>query len=462
MRKKVALETKIRDAALNLQKLQTVKRLSKQTSEQVDAGNRKVDIATKELSRLLERASDVDRKLMEHRAGVLSFSVRNLETKISPGNVNSETTDESTSISGSRITSQAWSSPTSSITSMSTRAKFDGAHLFAGHADSIIPGPSSRKVANPAQIAALEEKLKAAEEAVEEAEAKSAEFEKQIKMLQLEKSDVEATLNLDLETADETISKLEREMSEMESIFRDKEMWSQERRTLEEDIQSRIVIIEQLEKRVQELLAGGTRSDNSQKALLLKDDEISQLRDDAERERAAWERRWSQLEQEKQEEVQQIQGEFRNLQAKVEELDASHDAISSVMRVHNVPTSPTDTSLQSLVTSLGTHVASLNSKLAESEREKAELEILRRKYEDDVRSGLEIRERLGREVEDARREREESRREVRLLETRVKVSMLQCFLSTGLSFHTTGPIRPYRRPRECERTSPTTRSHWLR
>lgn len=425
MRKKVALETKIRDAAVNLQKLQTVKRLSKQTSEQVDAGNRKVDVAAKELSRLLERASDVDRKLLEHRAGVLSFSVRNLEAKISPGSINGETTDDSTSVSRTRTTSQALSSPTSSITSMSTRAKFDGAHLFAGHADTVIPGPSSRKLVNPAQLAALEEKLKAAEEAAEAAEVKDSELRKQVKLLELEKSNIETTLTLDLQTADETISKLEREMTEMESAVRDRETWDKERQTLTEDLESRIVVIEQLEKRVRELVASGIRSDDLEKTLLSKNEEIRQLRDDAERERAAWERRWSQLEQERQEEVQRIRGEFRDLQVAVEELNASHDALRSIMRSHNVPTSPAETSFRSLTASLETHLASLDSRLAQSEREKTELENLRRKYEEDVRNGLEIRERLGREIDDARKEREEFRREVRLLETRIKVSELQ-------------------------------------
>jgi Up-regulated During Septation len=428
MRKKVALETKIRDAALNLQKLQTVKRLSKQTSEQVDAGNRKVDIATKELSRLLERASDVDRKLLEHRAGVLSFSVRNLESKLSPGNVIGESTDESTSISGGRITSQELNSPTSSVTSMSTRAKFDGAHLFAGHADTIIPG-SSRKVANSAQVAALEEKLKSVEESLEAAEVKASEMQKQVKLLQLEKSDVEATLNLDLQTAEETVSKLEREMTEMENGDRDREAWDRERQSLEEDLKTRTSMVQQLERRVRELETARARGDTLERAMIAKDDEIRRLRDDAERERAQWERQRSQFEQEKREEIQQIRGGFGNLQVITGELDAGRDALRSVVRSHRVPTSPGDTSFPSIAASLGAYIATLDSKLVQSDREKSELEVLRRKYEEDVRNGFEIRERLGREVEEARREREESRKEVRLLENRIKVSKVKSLIA---------------------------------
>ena len=427
MRKKVALETKIRDAALNLQKLQTVKRLSKQTSEQVDSGNRKVDLAAKELSRLLERASDVDRKLLEHRAGVLSFSVRNLESKLSPGNVNGESTDEGTSISGGRITSQELNSPTSSVTSMSTRAKFDGAHLFAGHADTIIPG-SSRKMVNSGQVAALEEKLKTAEESLQEAEVKSLEMEKQVKLLQLEKSDVETSLNLDLQTAEETITKLEREMTEMENTDRDREAWVQERQALEEDLKSRVSMIRQLEIKVRELETVGTRSTTLEKNMLAKDEEIRRLRDEAERDRAQWERQRNQLEQEKREELQRMRGDFGNLQVVTDQLDAGRDALRTVVRSHRVVTSPGDTSFPTLAASLGAHIATLDSKLVQSEREKTELEVLRRKYEEDVRSGLEIRERLGREVDEARKEREESRKEVRLLETRIRVSNMDSFI----------------------------------
>jgi len=59
----------------------------------------------------------------------------------------------------------------------------------------------------------------------EAAEARGSDLQKQVKLLQLEKSDIEATLNLDCKSADETISKLEGEMAEMESRNRDLEEW---------------------------------------------------------------------------------------------------------------------------------------------------------------------------------------------------------------------------------------------
>ncbi|KAF8592660.1 hypothetical protein K439DRAFT_1650281 [Ramaria rubella] len=424
MRKKLALETKIRDAALNLQKLQTVKRLSKQTSEQVDAGNRKVDIATKELSKLLERANDVDRKLLEHRAGVLSLSVRNLETKLS-GSIYVDSADDSTSVSASPILSQDPNSPTSSVTSISTRAKFDGAHLFAGHADTVIPH-STRKFFNPAQITVLEEKLKASEVAIEAAKANELQLQKEINLLRDEKSDIEATLNLDLQTAEETISKLEREMAEMEEAERGQRGWARERQLLEDELESQAIMIEQLQRRVEELETAGARSSGWEEALNAKDEEILRLRSATIQEREGWERereQWNQvrsrIEQENQE-LEQMQEGLRKLEANAEQLATGRNAIHSLVREHGVSASFGDESIPGLVTSLRAHLVALNARLEQFELEKTEWNTLRRKHDEDVRNGLEARERLGREIEEARRDREDAWKEVRLLESRMK------------------------------------------
>jgi hypothetical protein len=50
--------------------------------------------------------------------------------------------------------------------------------------------------------------------------------------------------------------------------------------------------------------------------------------------------------------------------------------------------------------------------------------VLRRKLEDDLRSGLDKREALFRDIEEARREREEARKEIRTIELRVKVCLV--------------------------------------
>jgi hypothetical protein len=108
--KKLALETKIRDAALSLSKVNSTYRgVAKKTSEELDAANRKVDFAQMEFWKVSERVNEVYRKLLEHRAGVLSFSVRSMEEK--------QAADGGTSNSNSIGPSPGFNSPMSSTSS---------------------------------------------------------------------------------------------------------------------------------------------------------------------------------------------------------------------------------------------------------------------------------------------------------------------------------------------------------
>ncbi|KAI5115009.1 hypothetical protein M0805_008266, partial [Coniferiporia weirii] len=83
MTKKLKLETKIRDAAASLVKVNVAHRnISKQSAEQLESANRKVESVQKDLWRISERSNEIYRKLLEHRAGVLGFSLRTLEAKV--------------------------------------------------------------------------------------------------------------------------------------------------------------------------------------------------------------------------------------------------------------------------------------------------------------------------------------------------------------------------------------------
>ena len=83
LQKKLALETKLRDAAESLSRANaSLKGTSKQSSEQLENANRKVDTTQKELWRISEKSGEVNRRLLEHRAGVLSYSVRSLEKQL--------------------------------------------------------------------------------------------------------------------------------------------------------------------------------------------------------------------------------------------------------------------------------------------------------------------------------------------------------------------------------------------
>ena len=83
MNKKLQLETKIRDAAVSLSKANaTYKNVNKQSSEQLDNANRKVETTQRELWKVSERVNEVQRKLLEHRASVLSYSLRSLRRRL--------------------------------------------------------------------------------------------------------------------------------------------------------------------------------------------------------------------------------------------------------------------------------------------------------------------------------------------------------------------------------------------
>ncbi|KAL1923316.1 uncharacterized protein VTP21DRAFT_8296 [Calcarisporiella thermophila] len=82
----LSIENKIREAAVSLTQLHANNRkLLKQANEQLAAANRKVEQVTTELARLSQREVEVERKLMQHAAGVLSMGVRRLEEQVRSG-----------------------------------------------------------------------------------------------------------------------------------------------------------------------------------------------------------------------------------------------------------------------------------------------------------------------------------------------------------------------------------------
>ncbi|CAI2180059.1 6003_t:CDS:2 [Funneliformis geosporum] len=81
---KLSLESKIREAASSLARLHASnKRLSRQATDHLATANRKVDQVATELWKLTQRAGEVQRKLLQHMAGVLSIGIRKLEEKSS-------------------------------------------------------------------------------------------------------------------------------------------------------------------------------------------------------------------------------------------------------------------------------------------------------------------------------------------------------------------------------------------
>ncbi|KAI0758244.1 hypothetical protein C8Q74DRAFT_1373266 [Fomes fomentarius] len=125
----------------------------------LENANRKVDLAQKELWHVSDKAAEVNRKLLEHNAGVY----RTENSAMSPTQ-----------------------SSTSSASSNSSRSRFDGAHFFAGHSDAVVPslpkGPASS-----AEVTALQEQLTAAQAALDAANAQQQKMSKELSSLQSER-----------------------------------------------------------------------------------------------------------------------------------------------------------------------------------------------------------------------------------------------------------------------------------
>ncbi|KAG9123858.1 hypothetical protein FRC07_013720 [Ceratobasidium sp. 392] len=245
--KKLALETKMRDAARSLATLNTQdKSISKQTQDQLDVASRRLESAQADHTRVRERAAEVQRKLLEHRAGVLSAALRRVEDDaISDGRL---------SVPGSMTMSPATAT---SATSVSTLSKFDGAHLFAGHADAAPVSP--RGQASSAEFEALQERVRVAESSAKTAAKRAAELGRDLGLLKLEKAEAETTAALEVQQAEEQVVELRREMTKLQKGQAQGqaqgEAWNRERDELLQDVAQRDKQIEELQHQIDTLEA---------------------------------------------------------------------------------------------------------------------------------------------------------------------------------------------------------------
>ncbi|KAF7332435.1 hypothetical protein MKEN_00125400 [Mycena kentingensis (nom. inval.)] len=383
MSKKLTLDTKMRDAATSLSRVNAAhKKATKQSEEQLEAANKRVEVTERELARITQRTNEVTKRLLEHRAGVLSYSVRAMERKMAP---------ETNVDSGYNTPSGTLRSPTGSSgsASVSQKPRFDGAHFFAGHAETVVP---SSRTATPAVVTELEEKLAKATEALALSSAKQMDLARELAAALAEK-EIEAT------RAQETIAALEREGAEGEELEREREAWEEERGGWEEE------------------------------------------RAGWEEERAGWERERTNMEEERLEDLARLQEETERLrgadasalkQAR-EDVEEGASALRELVRTYNVPMFSRDPTIPVLASSLASHLQSLATKAEALTAAQTEWEAARRKLEEDVRIGLDKREALSREVEEARREREEARKEARIAELRVKTDIRPDVRSPSLS-----------------------------
>jgi predicted nucleic acid-binding Zn-ribbon protein len=404
MSKKLILETKIRDAAISLTKVNAShKKVSKQSDEQLEAANRRVEAAQKELWRVSERTHDIHKKLLEHRAGVLSLSVRSMEKKIAGGGIGAAGEDSGYDSSNRSTLMSPTSSSMTGMSGSSRKARFDGAHLFAGHADAVTPRRRLLPEAAAAEITTLEEKLKAATESLTAAGKKQAEMSRELSLMKLEKEEVETMMGMDLQSAEDTISALEKELprlegldAEVQQLEEEKSQWEEERAHLEERAQQ----VEVLQARLAEVEArsGGDSAElaelreSSRRMLEEKDAEIQRITTRWNADRETWGR----------------------AKAKAgEELDAGLAGLKTLVKQHGIVLFSRDSSLQGLLASVGTHLENVDGRMEGLAKAETGWEAVKRKLEEDVRNGLDKREALARDLEQARHERDEARLECR-------------------------------------------------
>lgn len=430
-KKKLGLETKIRDAAVSLSKVNAShKNVTKQTEKQLENANQRVDAAQKELWSISERANDVHRRLMEHRAGVLSFSVRNMEKKMAPTPTSYDSGYDS---NRSTIISPASTSVTASS---SPKPRFDGAHFFAGHSDAVTPKKRLSPEVAAVEIAALETKLKAATQSLATASKQQAELTRELSLVRLEKQEVETMTAFDLQAAEETISALEKDLprlegldAEVQELLQEKEVWEQERTRLEErsrqveDLQARIADHEtrssgaiSAEKLLEDVRAGSRRQ------LEQKEQEIEEMRRQWELERDEWGRERLEWEESRKEEASQ------------QELEDGLAALQHMIREHGIVLFSRESSLKGLLEAVSSHLQTVHSKVEGYKQAEIDWSATRRRLEEDVRAGLDKREALARELEDARRERDYAKSEARNIQVYISFSIsttTEAHLTTG-------------------------------
>lgn len=365
----------------------------------------------------------MSRRLVEHRAGVLSESVRrNEEDKRGD-------------------TSNGYGTPTNPLSPASSAFSF-----FAGHPSSAVPNSSSLlPQAAQQQITQLEEQLRAATASLSEASKKQAETTRELNLLRLEKDQVETILGMEVQAAQDKTISLENEVlpkleTELENFRREKDYWEEERdayqaeKTRWENERTMLEQMQQAKGGADAMLAEVRQNMlDMQQQLDAKEGELRQLQ--------------TQLSQ-SQSQLSQTQLQLSQLEQShtevTEDLDSGRAFVQTLVQTHAIVLFSRDPSLKGLLSAIGTHLEGLSNKLlsteqasaqrdAELRQRESEWEAQKRRLEEDVRMGLDKREELSRELDISRRERENMSREM----IEMKVGSFKCncpciFICTSL------------------------------
>jgi chromosome segregation ATPase len=157
----------------------------------------------------------------------------------------------------------------------SVHTKFE--HFFAGHSDAVVPQPP-KKPPSDEDLAALEGKLNAVTLELAQANKQQAGLARDLSLLKLEKEQLQTTLEMELQTAEEQARSLESELAqykgEVEELWRQQEALESTRAELEERKG-------QVESLQQQLEAADQRNGEAAEAneqVLLKEQELAKLK----------------------------------------------------------------------------------------------------------------------------------------------------------------------------------------
>lgn len=244
------------------------------------------------------------------------------------------------------------------------KGRFDGRHLYAGHANTLVPTRNK----TPEEIVEMERQLKEAAIALGEAGKKQVKMARELQLLMLEKEEVETMMGIELQ-----------------------------------GVQERVATLEALETEVEDLRAKGTGASQ---------DEIEELRKEWDAEREEWERERGDMQDEKMDDLARLQDEMDALRQEdagtiqdlTAQLDEALNVVQGVIRGYDIPVFSRDTSLKTLLGAVEKHLGGLQAKVEGLEEREREWEVSRKKLEEDVRGGMDKREALFRDLEEARKE----------------------------------------------------------
>ena len=437
MSQRLKTALKVRNAVITLAKSNApYKNVSKQTSEELEAANRRVDTTQTEVWRLSERSNEIQRKLLEHRAAVLSQSVRNLEKKLAPHDENgaeSSTSGYSTPNRSSQMSPTGTS--VTSVATSSSKGRFDGAHFFAGHSDAIIPR-TFKPLRTPSDIASLEDNLKSVTELLEETKTKLAATARELAELRLAKEQIQTSMALSLQSAEETIAELQQEQEEW---MRDRAELETRRREVD-TLERRLEVLEEESGEATEIKTLLAQEREKSVALVAeKDREIEELNLMYEADRTAWD---------VEKETLQHGSDSQDL------LEEHAQSLQALLQEHGVQMGAQDVSLETLMSSLRSHLEAIRAQLEIQEQGYRELVEEKARLEADAESHVQEREAMAKELEELQRAKQASDLEIRGLEAQIRVG----FLIANLHVSLVSQVRALHRNSRClarQRISPS-------